>query len=240
MVKGFEREDFMGFVRYLINQMTKLGVDVRTGKEINRSIIEEIKPDVLILAAGGTHNIPKIPGINGRNVVSSKALHSQLKSALKFFSPQFLNKLTHYWMPVGKNVVIMGGGIHGCQTAAFLVKRGRKVTIVDTDESIGNSLLVYIIRPWLLHWLAEKGTEMLAGVKYEEVTSKGLTVTTRDGKKRTIEANTIVTALPLLPDQEQIKSFEKLAPEFYAIGDCNNPKLTVDAVADGSKIGLKI
>jgi 2,4-dienoyl-CoA reductase (NADPH2) len=240
MVKGFEREDFMGFVRYLNNQMTRLNVDVRTGKEINRSIIEEIKPDVLILATGGLHNIPDIPGINGRNVVSSQALHTQLKSALKFFSPQFLNRLTHYWMPVGKNVVIMGGGIHGCQTASFLVKRGRKVTIVDTNETIGNGLLEYLIRPWLLHWLAGKGTEMLAGVKYEEITSKGLTVTTKDGKKRTIEANTIITALPLLPDQSLIKNLEKLAPEFYAIGDCNNPKLTVDAVAEGSRIGLKI
>jgi 2,4-dienoyl-CoA reductase (NADPH2) len=163
-----------------------------------------------------------------------------LKGYLRYFGPKTLNWLTHYWMPVGKNVVIMGGGIHGCQTAAFLVKRGRKVTIVETEETIGTGLLEYVIKPSLLHWLGEKGTEMLAGVKYEEINNRGLTITTREGEKRIIEADTIITALPLLPDMAFIKNLEGVAPEFYAIGDCKNPKLTVDAVANGASLGLTI
>ena len=51
----------------------------------------------------------------------------------------------------------MGGGIHGCQTAAFLVKRGRKVTIVETRETIGDGLLEINIKPLLLGWLAQNG-----------------------------------------------------------------------------------
>ena len=88
MVKGFEREDFLGFVSYLGNQMNKLGIDVRLGKEISRSVIEEIKPEVVILATGGLHNIPNIPGINNRNVITSKALHTLLKGYLRYFRPE--------------------------------------------------------------------------------------------------------------------------------------------------------
>ena len=240
MVKGFDREDILSLICYFKTQITKLGVDIRLGKEVNRSVIEEVKPDVLIIATGGTHNIPEIPGINRRNVVTSRALHRQLKSYLRFFGPRVLRWLTKFWMPVGKRVVIMGGNIQGCQVAEFLVKRGRKVTIVDTAEEIGDGLLEIFVKPHLLNWLAEKGVTMMTGVKYEEITDKGLTITTKEGKRQTIEADTIVTALPLLPNTEFVKSLDGSVPEVYAIGDCKEPHLVVDAIADGSRVARAI
>ena len=240
VVKGFDREDILGLIRYLKTQITKLGVDIRLGKEVNRSVIEEAKPDVLIIAAGGTHNIPEIPGINRRNVVTSRALHRKLKSYLRFFGPRVLRWLTKFWMPIGKTVVIMGGYIQGCQIAEFLVKRGRKVTIVDTAKEIGDGLLEILVKPRLLNWLAEKGVTMMTEVKYEEITDNGLTITTKEGKKQTIEADTIVTVMPLLPNTELLKSLEGRVREIYTIGDCKEPHLTVDAIADGSRVARAI
>jgi 2,4-dienoyl-CoA reductase (NADPH2) len=78
---------------------------------------------------------------------------------------------------------------------------------------------------------------MLPGVKYEEITDKGLTITTKEGKKQTIEADTIVTALPLLPNTKLLKELDGIVPEVYTIGDCKDPHLIVDAIADGSRIG---
>jgi hypothetical protein len=80
------------------------------GQEVSRSIIEEVKPDVLVVAAGGTNNVPKLPGISRSNVVTSRDLHRKLKIYLKFFGPRVLRWLTTFWMPLGKRVVIMGGG----------------------------------------------------------------------------------------------------------------------------------
>jgi 2,4-dienoyl-CoA reductase (NADPH2) len=240
LVKGFDREDILGLVSYYKTQLTKLGVDIRLGEEVNRAVVEEVKPDVLIIAAGGTHDIPDIPGIDRRNVVTSKALHQRLKRFLKLFSPQTLRWLTNFYMPLGKRVVIMGGNIQGCQTAEFLVKRGRQVTIVETAEAIGDGLLETFIKPHLLNWLDEKGVTMLSGVKYEEITDKGLTITNKGGKKETLEADTIVTALPLKPNTELIKSLEGVAPEVHAIGDCREPHLTVDAIAEGARIARVI
>jgi 2,4-dienoyl-CoA reductase (NADPH2) len=240
VVKGFEREDLLGLVRYLQTQITKLGVDIRLGKEASKSVIEGIKPDVLVIAVGGIHDVPDLPGINGRHVVTSKALHSQLKGFMRFIPPRLLRSLTKVSMPMGKRVVIMGGDIQGCQTAEFLVKRGRKVTIVDTAEEIGGGLLDTYIRPHLLDWLDQKGVAMLPGVKYEEITDKGLTITTKEGKRQTLEADTIVTALPLLPNTELLKEVDGLVPEVHAIGDCREPHLIVDAIADGSRIARAI
>jgi 2,4-dienoyl-CoA reductase (NADPH2) len=240
MVKGFEREDVLSLILYYKTQVTKLGVDIRLGKEVTPAVIEEIKPDALIIAAGGVHNIPELPGINGRNVVTSKALHRRLKNFLRFFSPKTLRWLTNFSMPVGKKVVIMGGNIQGCQTAEFLVKRGRKVTIVDTAEEIGDGLLEIFIKPHLLNWLDEKGVAMIPGVKYEKITDKGLTVTTKEGKKKTLAADTIVTALPLLPNTKLSKSLRGKVREVYTIGDGKEPQLIVNAIADGARVGRAI
>ena len=78
---------------------------------------------------------------------------------------------------------------------------------------------------------------MLSGVKYEEITGKGLIITTEEVNGQTIEADAIVTALPLLPNTGLLKSLEGSAPQVHAIGDCREPCLIMDAIADGSRIG---
>jgi 2,4-dienoyl-CoA reductase (NADPH2) len=239
-VKGVDREDILGLVDYYRAQLTKLGVDARLGKEVNRSVVSEVNPDVLIIAAGGIHEVPDLPGINMRHVVTSQALHRQLKGYMRFTPPRLLRSLTRIWMPIGNRVVILGGDIQGCQTAEFLVRRGRKVTIVDMAEEIGEGLLETYVKPHLLDWLDGKGVAMLPGVKVEEITDTGLTITTKEGKRQTLEADTIVTALSLLPNSGLFKSLEGSAPKVYAIGDCKEPHLIVDAIADGSRVARAI
>ena len=64
-------------------------------------------------------------------MVSNAKLHQMLKFFLRFFSSRDPALPHEIWMPLGKRVVIIGGGIQGCELAEFLVKRGRKVTIVE-------------------------------------------------------------------------------------------------------------
>ena len=219
--------------------MTKAGVTVKLGKEVNTAVIEEFKPDVLIVAAGGVHQDFNIPGSNRRNVVSSSALHKQLKFYLRFLSPKVLAWLTKFWMPIGKRVIVIGGNIQGCELAEFLIKRGRKVTIVDEAEELGEGMTKDdFLR--LIPWLDKKGAARFTSVKYEEINDKGLVITTSQGEKKTLEADTIVVALPLLPNPDIVKTLEGKAPETYAVGSCIEPGLIVDAIADGARIGHTI
>ncbi|NIM44293.1 MAG: FAD-dependent oxidoreductase, partial [Nitrososphaeria archaeon] len=224
---------------YFKTQITKLGVKVNLGKEVDLSVIEEIEPDILILATGGIPTAPEIPGIGRRNVFSAPHLHRRLKTYLRFLGPRYLGWLTRFWMPLGKRVVIIGGAIQGCELAEFLVKRGRKVTIVDTAEALGDRL-GELKKMTLLRWLANKGVTMMPGIKYEEITDKGLVVLSEEGKRQTIEVDTIVTALPLKPNNELLQSLEGKVPEIYPIGDCREPLLTLEAIADGSRIARAI
>jgi NADPH-dependent 2,4-dienoyl-CoA reductase/sulfur reductase-like enzyme len=238
-IKGIEIENLPALVRYLNTQITKLGVKINLGKEVNKSFVEQVKPDVLILATGGLYSVPKIPGIDSDNVVRAAGLNRQLKTCLRFVSPRLLGWATKIWMPIGRSVVIIGGGVHGLQLAAFLVKRDRKVTVVDTAEEMGTGM-VESGKFRLFWWLKQKGVLMLSGVKYEEITDKGLTITTKEGEKRILAADTILPALAMAPDTEFVKSLQETAPEIYQIGDCGNPALIIDAIGDGSRIGRAI
>src|SRR5512136_143878 len=107
-IKELEIEDLPALVRYLKTQITKLGVKINLGKEINKSLVEQVKPDVLILATGGQYAVPEIPGIDSRKVVKAADLNRQLKGYLRFAGPRQLGWATKLWMPLGKNVVIIG------------------------------------------------------------------------------------------------------------------------------------
>ena len=73
-------------------------------------------------------------------------------------------------------------------------------------------------------------------VRYEEITYKGLTIITKEGERQTIATDTIISAIPLIPNTELLKSLEGKVPEIHAVGDCMEPRLILDAIADGSHI----
>ncbi|MCF8095446.1 MAG: FAD-dependent oxidoreductase [Desulfobacteraceae bacterium] len=243
MVKGTEREDLMIFARWQSLQMKKAGVEIHTGTEVTPATVDSVKPDVLVLASGGAHRIPDVPGIKSRNVLTSKVLHKRLKFFLRFTDPGTLRKLSSIWLPgIGKKVVIMGGRLHGCETAEFLLHRGRELAITDTgtEEEMGEGLIEVFLKPYLFYWLKDNGVEILPEVKYEEINKQGLTITTKEGNKRTLKANTIITAQPLEPYIELQKRMEGKAKEIYPIGDTKTPGLIFDAVHDGAKTGREI
>ncbi len=239
LVKGCNVEELPLLITYFKTQLDKLGVKVNLGKEVNRSLVEDLKPDVVILADGGSYATPEIKGINNNKVVSSKDIYSRVRSYLRFFSINFLRRLTNFYLPLGKTIVIIGGGIQGCQLAEFLGKRGRKVTIVESTDAL-TSEMVSTTRKYLLRWLRLKGVTMFTNVKFEEITDKGLTIKTKDGKRQTIEADNIIPALPLKPNNELFQALKDKVPEIYQTGDYKKPHLIIDAIADGAFVGRKI
>ena len=239
VVKGLEIEKFLDLVNYLINQMSKLGVKTILNKEVNASVIEEVKPDVVVLAAGGIPCIPEIKGINNRKVIKSADMHRLIKFYLRFLSPRTLERLTRIWIPIGKRVVIIGGGIQGCELAEFLVKRGRKVTIVDSAGTLGEGLVNFRMQ-YLFDWFKKKGVILMSEVKYVEITDEGLTIIDKGGNKQTLQADAIIPAIPLIPNTALLNVLKGKVNEIYTIGDCNEPRLTVDAIADGSRVAREI
>jgi 2,4-dienoyl-CoA reductase (NADPH2) len=233
-------EDLESIVTYFKTQLKKLGVDVRLGTEFKPSHIDELKPDVIILAVGGVPAIPDIPGIQNIKVTGMPGLHAMMKRYLKFISPNLIRPLSRIWMPIGKEIVILGGRIQGLELAEFLTRSGRKVTIMDESETLDDERWSSMQNMRLMNWFKTKGVTTMTGVKYNSITDASVNITTKEGQTQAIRADTIIPVVPLLPNKELLDEVQGKAKEIYSIGDCSEPGIIMDAVAAGYDVARRI
>ena len=116
----------------------------------------------------------------------------------------------------------------------------RQTRQIGDDRRYGQVLgegLPYLTPVRLLNWFREKGGVALAGVTYEKITDQGLVVVTADGERKTLEADSIIVALPLERDAGIVGLFEGRAPEVYQIGDSREFGYMHGAFADGADVG---
>jgi len=251
-------EDNEGFLNYLVTQMERLPIKVKLGREVTPALLEEIKPDVVIMAMGGNLTTPQIPGSDLPNVISGKDLRGMMigtakklpwwqKVALSLAStlmPGLLSvpsvrRLTKYWMPLGNKVAIIGGDMVGCELAKFLTERGRKVTILESQQDMNTEMS--IPRRWnMMRWLRENGVTMLKGVIYGEIIPRGVVITNTDGEKQTVEADTVVIAGGMEPNLALSEAIEGTVPQIYLVGDCTELRLINGAIEDGASAALAI
>ncbi len=239
-LKGDDIEDLGAWIRYYKTQLDKLDVKVVLGTEVNEALIEQIKPDVVIIAVGGKPTVPEVPGVNGRNVLTAPALHRKVKRYLDLFGPGILRWLTKFYLPVGKRVLVMGGRGQRAAWAEFLVKRGRQVTIIDIEESLHDPTWTKVRNLRLFRWFTRKGVTMMTEVKYDEITDKGISVVIKDGKRQILEVDTIIPVLPLAPNTGLFESLKGKVPEVYCVGDCREPHARLEAVGDGYRVAREI
>ncbi|MFQ5997253.1 MAG: FAD-dependent oxidoreductase [Dehalococcoidales bacterium] len=205
---------------YLQLQLKKLNVAIELNKEATATMIEEFKPEAVILAIGVRPLTPEIPGLDKAHVVQAvDVLEGKAE--------------------VGNRVIIIGGELVGCETAEFLAEKGKKVTVMRRGPEMATQVGP-CLRPFLLDRLAEKGITLLTEVRYNEVVPDGLVITTKEGKKEIIEADTIVLAAGSIPDQKLYEDIKGKVPEVHCIGDCLAPRTIRDAIAEGYRVSLAI
>jgi 2,4-dienoyl-CoA reductase (NADPH2) len=241
MIKGTEIEALPDLARYLERQVRQAGAEVKLGTDVDAALIEKEKPDAVIVAAGGVPATPEIPGIDKSLVVSSKSLHKQAKFFMKFAGPELLRWLSRFYMPIGRKVIIIGGLMHGCETAEFLVKLGRKVTVVETSETLGLGI-PEVSRPRLLWWLAKNGVLLLPGVTIIEITDRGIELITKEGERQELTADTVMVVMPPTPNTALFEALKGRVPELHLIGDAKTEESQhiLGAVSDGSEIARVI
>ncbi|MFC1872574.1 FAD-dependent oxidoreductase [Chloroflexota bacterium] len=239
MIKGTEVENLPGMVNYFRNQINRLGVRIKLGTEVTPDLLNRVKPDAVILATGGTLVIPKIPGITRRKVLSNIALHKTAMYFLRFFKPEIIHWLTKLYLPAGKNVVVIGGMLGGLEIAEFLVKRGRKVTVVEPTAEIGKGIHnVNKIR--ILNWLEEKGVVIHSEASLKEVVGNGLVIITREGSRKVLKADSIMVATPTVSNTKLYDALKDKLKDVHIIGDAKGPQNILESIADGYMVARKI
>lgn len=207
-------------LQYFERQLEKLRVAIKLNKDVTVAMVEEFNPDAVVLATGVKPMVPTIPGLDRTDVVQAgDVLESRVQ--------------------VGDRVIIVGGELVGCETAEFLAEKGKRVTIMRRGTEMATGVGP-CIRPSLLGRLAEKGVILLPGIKYNEVTPDGIVITTKDGERKTYEADTIVLAAGALPNRKLYEDMKARMKEVHCIGDCVEPRTIRNAIAEGYRVGLHI
>jgi 2,4-dienoyl-CoA reductase-like NADH-dependent reductase (Old Yellow Enzyme family)/thioredoxin reductase len=208
------------FRKYLESQVKKAGVTVEVGFNGTKEKILAFKPDAVIFATGGTPFSPPIP--NRGNIPVIQAI-DVLAGKEK----------------VGKRVVIVGGGLVGCELAEYLAQNGKKVTVTNILDEMGQGVGAGLRGP-LIARLVEMGIDLLTSVKYEHFGNDGVVLVTKKGVRTTIPADTIVLAAGLKPCQKDYEEIKNKIAEINLIGDCVTPRTIRDAIAEGYCTALKL
>jgi len=207
---------------YLVTQLKKQAVAVKLGVEVTPDLLEREQADVLVIASGAKPWVPDIPGIEAEAAVS--AWHV-LKEEVEIKN---------------KKVAILGGGEVGCETAEFLAQKGNEVTVIEMLPLIASDMEP-TNRRGLLDSLKELKVRLLTNLKVEESITGGVkVVNTESGEAQTIEAEAIVLALGSQPKRDLAERLEKEGIDFYAIGDCQEPRRIKEAIYEGSLIGRQV
>lgn len=215
------KQDLRRFRDHLISQVRQMQIKVVYNREVDRYLVEAERPDVVIVATGSRLHIPHVAAVHGNKMVS----------ALDVYSGR---------IQTGQNVLVIGAGLVGSETALILARQGKKVTLMDRLEKIAFDVepLTYMA---LTELLGQAGVEIRTGLNLEAITETGTVVSDKNWNRFEIYADTLVNALGLEPNQELFKELEGAAPVVFAVGDCYKPRDVGDAIheAFSRAIGLE-
>lgn len=200
-------------------QCREAGVEIRLNTEATKELVESESPDAVIIAAGSRPLVLTIPGIDRENVT--------------IVNNYYLEK-----EKVGDEVVVLGGGLAGCEAAIHLAQEGKKVTIVEMRDELAPDANVRH-RPLLLKQI-EGLAEVRAGLKGMEVTAQGVVCEDREGQRHLVKGSSVICALGQRARTDVAEALRDTAPYVAVIGDCAKVSTITNAVYQGYHAALDI
>lgn len=243
-----DRRKFNLFENYLIHQMEKHGIDVRLNCDMTSDEILASNPDAVVLATGALPIVPDIPGVDLPHVHGAWDVLMDRKA-------------------VGKEVVVIGGGATGCETALFLAEKGtlspealhylfvkeaedvetlrematkgvKGVTIVEMLPKMGRDIGA-ATRWSILQDLRRFGVKLITGAEAMAI-EKEAVVIFREGRKEHLSCDSVILALGSKSHNPLEVELRKKLQDVHVIGDAKGPRKALDAVHEGFDVGYQI
>lgn len=207
------------FIVWQMHELKKLNVPVILNTEVTKELVDSVKPDIVIAATGTNPVVPKmIPGYDkdivvlGTDVLSGKA-------------------------NTGHNVVVIGGGHAGAETANHIASYMKNVTIVELQEDIAMDE-VDTPRNALLADLKKNEVRVCASTSVQKIKDHSVVVSGKYNEE--IECDTVVISIGHKPNTVLADELKAAGYDVRVIGDAVSVGLVGPAVRAGYLEGRRI
>lgn len=244
-------------VRYLTNAAHHAGVEFRLGVDADLASVSKEQPDAVIVATGARRVRPDLPGGELPNVLSGDDLRGALTGQPVPGLPRRhrwllqlarrsgvltdiarVRTLSRRWMPIGRNVVVIGGGLVGVELAEFLAERGRKVTLIEAGPQIGAEMA--LPRRWrAVQRLTEHGVTVERNSAVDRIDEDGVSFV-RDGQQYRVAADHVVYADGVVPDSRLADVLRAAGLDVQTAGDCERVGYIQGAIHSGAAAANRI
>jgi mycofactocin system FadH/OYE family oxidoreductase 2 len=219
------RQDMAEPVRYYEYQFKLLGVDVHLGSTVDEKTIEEINPDVVIVATGGLPAAATFAGATQPNVVQARDVLVGKAQA-------------------GKKVVLlaMDRGMEALTTADFLSDRDCEVEVLVPWGAIAGFQVEPLTLAFVLSRLYRKGVVVTNSMRIKAVQENTvIAINHLTRQERTIEeVDSVVLALGSVANDSLYKALKGKVPELYLVGQALAPRKMLDSTLDGLRVGRMV
>lgn len=221
-VPGF-KQDVARLLKWYEAELAELGVQIHLGREATLELALKEKSNVVIVATGSKSVIPDVPGIDSKKIITATDI---LLGKTKAKEP----------------VVIIGGGLTGCETALWLAQQGKKVTVVEMlGDLMKTGIQVHHAkRMMLLDLLKFHQVNVLKNTSLFEVTDDGVGLVDSSFRRSVLQAGTIVIAVGLETEQKFYRGLVSKTPNVYLIGDAKEPRNIMYAIWDAYEVARNI
>lgn len=207
---------------FYTDAFSRLNVDIRLNTEATVELVDDLKPDAVVIATGGTAIVPELPGVHGANVYSVEDVLGGKASLEK------------------KTVVLVGAGMTGIETAEYLCARGNKVTVVDMLNKIapdGNGTIVADV----MGRLKQYGAEFLLEHTLKEIGPEGVVLEAKaSATAKTLASDAVVLSLGVRPNTVLAEALKAKGYQTKVIGDAVKVGKIAPATRGGFEVGRSL
>lgn len=226
ILKGEKAIPFKYEMYELGNTFSKLakdeGVEICLNTTVTKEYVEKENVDALIIAVGSSPLVPPIPGLDGDNVVVVNNYYLERDK-----------------VETVKEIIVLGGGLAGCETAIHLAKEGKKVHIVEMRSELAPDANIRH-RPILLDEIEKQGVEVHTEFKGLKVSEEGVLCADKNGNEILVPGTHVICALGQRANRNIVEELIDCAPYVAQIGDCVRPSTITTAVYQGYHAALDI
>ena len=192
---------------YLIHQLDKQGVEVQLNTTATPELLAGQGYDAVIAALGAAPKFPPVPGLLDETGAPIPGVYNPIEVYGKESE-------------LGKNVVVIGGGEIGMETAMYLAENGHEVTILSRQRKFAaDADRVHYYSMFADAWSKMENLHPIKRATTTAVAPGSVTYTDKEGVSHTIACDSIVACGGMVPAQDEALSFQDVADVFIIIGD---------------------